>query len=112
MFDGNYADLVRDLVWERVDTVIWLDYSLPRCLWRLTRRTLGRRGQRLWHAGNQESLRSAFFSADSLFLFALRSHGHRRQQNLHQLYREGVDFQSLRFVTPQETQAWLDGLTL
>src|SRR5436190_7080195 len=36
--DGNYA-AVRDIVWSRADTIVWLDYSLPLILWRLTRRT-------------------------------------------------------------------------
>src|SRR4051812_23251994 len=39
--DGNYRT-VRDIVWGRADTVVWLDYSLPLILWRLSRRTFGR----------------------------------------------------------------------
>jgi len=35
--DGNKR-AVRDLVWPRVDTIIWLDYSLGVSLWRLGKR--------------------------------------------------------------------------
>src|SRR6185436_20641832 len=35
---GNYH-VVRDLVWPRAEAAIWLDYSLPRIFWQLTRRT-------------------------------------------------------------------------
>ena len=38
---GNYS-AVRDLVWMRADTLIWLDYSFPVVFWRLLRRTLKR----------------------------------------------------------------------
>jgi adenylate kinase family enzyme len=37
--DGNYSK-VRDIVWSRADTVVWLDYSLPVIMTRLLRRTL------------------------------------------------------------------------
>nr|MBF6590244.1 hypothetical protein [Ktedonobacterales bacterium] len=35
--DGNYSAL-RDTIWSRADTLVWLDYSLPLVLARLTRR--------------------------------------------------------------------------
>ena len=39
--DGNYSK-VRDIVWNRADTVVWLDYGLPVILWQLVHRTLRR----------------------------------------------------------------------
>jgi adenylate kinase family enzyme len=52
----NYG-AVRDLLWPRADTIVWLDYPFPLVLGRLTARTL-RRGitrEVLWN-GNRENL--------------------------------------------------------
>lgn len=38
MVAGNYG-AVRDLLWPRADTIVWMDYSLPLVLHRLTART-------------------------------------------------------------------------
>lgn len=60
IIDGNYPH-VSDLVWERADTILWID--LPR--WRVMRRLVGRtasrglRGTLLWN-GNRERLGNMF----------------------------------------------------
>jgi len=41
VIDGNYSK-VRDIIWSRADTVVWLDYALPIILWQLLKRTLKR----------------------------------------------------------------------
>jgi adenylate kinase family enzyme len=78
--DGNYSK-VRDIVWARADTVIWLDYSLPIILWRLARRTCWRVITRveLWN-GNRERFREQFFSRESIFLWALTTYRRRRRE--------------------------------
>jgi adenylate kinase family enzyme len=52
--DGNYSS-VQDLVWERADTVVWLDLPLPVVAGRVVARTVGRvvRRTELWN-GNRE----------------------------------------------------------
>src|SRR5215471_5891029 len=40
--DGNYSKTARDLVWARIDAVVWLDFSLPVIIHRLLRRTIRR----------------------------------------------------------------------
>src|SRR5215468_12140697 len=40
--DGNYNKRARDLVWARIDTVVWLDFSLRVILYRLLCRTIRR----------------------------------------------------------------------
>jgi adenylate kinase family enzyme len=53
--DGNYR-AVLDRIWERADTIVWLDYRRPvvmrRVLWRTLSRAVTRR--ELWN-GNRES---------------------------------------------------------
>jgi adenylate kinase family enzyme len=68
--DGNYSK-VRDIVWSRADTVVWLDYSLPVIMTRLLRRTLRRvvAQEELW-SGNRETWQQTF-SRDSILLWAL-----------------------------------------
>jgi adenylate kinase family enzyme len=109
--DGNYS-AARDIVWGRADTLVWLDYALPLVLWRVTRRTLRRAltGQVLW-SGNQERLRNALLSNDSLILYALRTH-HRRRRDYARLCRqpEYAHLDVIRLRAPRETRRWLQSL--
>jgi adenylate kinase family enzyme len=61
--DGNYSK-TRELVWQRADTVVWLDLPRPAVMRQLLGRTLGRLVLRteLWN-GNRESL-AGLFKAD------------------------------------------------
>jgi len=104
--DGAYRSKLGDLVLERADLVVWLD--LPRRVWfpRLLRRTLRRIVSReeLWN-GNRESLRTTFFSRDSLLLFALRTAPKRLRAYPEQLGR----YPLVRLRSPREVARWLDG---
>jgi adenylate kinase family enzyme len=59
--DGNYDSAVRDLVWGRADTVIWMDLPRHRVIRQLTARTLRRMatGAVLWN-GNREPWSNLF----------------------------------------------------
>ena len=61
--DGNYS-AVRDLVWQRADTVVWLDLPRRRVMYRIILRTVRRAltRERLWN-GNREPL-SNFYRLD------------------------------------------------
>ena len=80
VIDGNYS-AVRDIVWSRADTIVWLDYSLPIILCRLTRRTFRRifTREELWK-GNKERMWVQFLSRDSIFLWALKTYRRRRRE--------------------------------
>lgn len=85
IIDGSYR-LVRDLVWSRATTLIWLDYSLPVCFSRLLRRTL----RRAWTKesvcnGNRESFLMSFASRESILLYLVKSHQRRRDETAEDL---------------------------
>jgi adenylate kinase family enzyme len=60
VMDGNYS-AVRDLVWARADTVVWLDLPRRTVMWQVVSRTLRRTLTRveLWN-GNREPLAGLF----------------------------------------------------
>jgi adenylate kinase family enzyme len=106
--DGNYSK-VRDIVWGRADTVVWLDYPLWLILWRLLRRTLTRilRQEELWN-GNRETFRN-HMSRDSLFVWALKTY-HRRRREYPLLFQQSeyAHLTIVRLHSPRSAQAWLD----
>src|ERR1700744_3085931 len=76
VIDGNYS-AVRDIVWARADTVVWLDLPrrtvMRRIIWRTLRRIAGR--IELWN-GNRERWRN-FFTLDpqeSVIMWAWTRH--------------------------------------
>lgn len=79
--DGNYSS-ARDLVWAQADCIVWLDYPLLLSLWRLLRREVRRIVTRHdhWGTGNRVGWRDQFASSDSLFVWAVKTHGRRRRQ--------------------------------
>jgi adenylate kinase family enzyme len=92
---GIYGQ-VRDIVWQRADTLVWLDLPLPLVMWRLFRRTLRRivTQEDLWRTGNRESLRRTLLSRDSILLWALKTHG----RNRHRFVEECGNFATGRTV--------------
>ena len=109
--DGNYSQ-VRDIVWQRADTVVWLDYSLPLIMWRVTTRTIGRsvRQEELWGT-NRENLREAFFGPDSIIWYAFKTYRRRRRQYpvlFGQPEYAHLDIVQLR--SPRQARCWLEGL--
>lgn len=109
--DGNYSK-VRDLVWPRADTIVWLDLSLPVILRRLARRTLQRllTQEELW-SGNRERLRTALFSRNSLFIWALKTYRRRRRD--FSALPSNPEFAHLRIVrlrSPRAVEVWLSNI--
>jgi hypothetical protein len=94
--------------------VIWLDYDMPLTLWRLLRRTIRRLATRelLWNR-NRETVRGQFFSRDSLFVWALKSHGRRRREYHHAFNStEHSHLVTIRLPTPKAAGTWLCNLDL
>jgi adenylate kinase family enzyme len=113
VIDGNYSR-VRDIVWNRADTIIWLDYPLPVILGRVTRRTFRRwQTQELLWGANRESGFWRFFldPRDSLFWFILSNYRRRRRQANELMGPEQHPGKVvLRFTDPFEADRWLSQL--
>ncbi|HEY2594468.1 MAG TPA: adenylate kinase [Chloroflexota bacterium] len=111
VIDGNYSK-VRDLVWERADTVVWLDYAFPLIFTRLLRRTVARvfTGEQLWN-GNRERFAEQFLSRDSLFLWAITSYPRYHVTIPAALAGEGYShIRLVRLRAPRHTRRWLAGI--
>jgi adenylate kinase family enzyme len=109
--DGGYSD-VRDLVWARADTVVWLDYPLAVTLSRLMRRIVARirDGTELWPGtGNRETVRNQVFTRDPLVWFAIRTHHSRRRRiNAVLAQPENAHLHVHRFIRPADADRWLE----
>ncbi len=108
---GNYSR-VRDIVWSRADTLVWLDYPLPTVLWRVVSRTMYRSltRQELW-SGNRERLSTALLSKDSIILWALQTYRRRRQEYPVLFAQpEYAHLRVVRLYSPHETQRWLEAM--
>jgi adenylate kinase family enzyme len=109
--DGNYSK-VRDLVWSRAHSLVWLDYALPVVMWRLIARTLARvaTGEELW-AGNRERVATALLSRESILLWALKTYRrYRREYPVLLGQPEYAHLSLVRLRSPRATRAWLSGL--
>lgn len=108
---GNYR-VVRDIVWSRADTLIWLDFPLYILLWRLLRRTIRRVASKelLWGT-NQERFSHQFLSRDSLFLWAVKSQ-QRHKIEYPMLFElpENRHLQIFHFHRPAELSNWMNKL--
>jgi adenylate kinase family enzyme len=80
VIDGNYS-AVRDLIWERADTVIWLDLPRPLVMWQVVARTLRRMATReeLWNA-NRERWRNLLDADESIVAWAWAQHAKYRDR--------------------------------
>ena len=109
--DGNYR-AVRDLVWSRATTLVWLDPSLLVTFRRLLMRTLRRclTREELW-SGNTESFRTAFFSRNSLLLYAVRTH-RRRRRGFADTFRKYPHLKVVRLSSGSSVRCWLSGVGL
>jgi len=106
--DGNYS-AVRPIVFERADTVIWLDLPLRTCLWRVITRTVRRARTRedLWGTGNRESW-WRHLGRDSLIWWVLTSHRRRRREYEARFADPALArLRVLRFRSSAEADAWL-----
>jgi adenylate kinase family enzyme len=108
--DGNYR-VVRDLIWERANTVVWLDLPFRsvflRVLWRTLKRIVTR--EELWNS-NKEGLR-ALFGSDSMPMWVIKTYQRRKNEYLELLERPECSHLDVKvFKSLKKTNAWINSL--
>jgi hypothetical protein len=110
VIDGNKR-VVRDLVWPRADTVVWLDYPVAVSLWRLAKRARRRTSTLTAQAavdGSGTGLARQLLAAARGVLKALRSHaGQRREYPRMFAQPANRHLAVVRLRSPRATQRWL-----
>src|SRR6266516_3854518 len=112
--DGNKR-AVRDLVWPRADTIVWLDYSLGVSLWRLAKRARWRTAQLTAEAartGRRAGLPRQLLAAARGVLTALRSHAGQRREYTQQFAAPANQHLAvIRLRSPRAAREWLARVT-
>ena len=110
VIDGNKR-AVRDLVWPRADTVVWLDYPLGVSLWRLAKRARHRTSALKSEATETRSrtrLSKQLLAAARGVVTALRSHaGQRREYPQRFVEPANQHLAVVRLRSPRATRRWL-----
>jgi hypothetical protein len=108
--DGNKS-AVRDIVWPRADTIVWLDYPMGVSLWRLGKRALWRTSVLKAEAADStagSTFIKQFMTGAKLVLKALHSHMGQRHEYPRMLARpENQHIAVVRLRSPRATRRWL-----
>lgn len=117
--DGNKSS-VRDIVWPRADTLVWLDYPLAISFWRLVGRAL-RQGvvlaqekstNRTSVGSNRKGVPAQFLAAAARALKTLRNHGRQRREYPALFSRpEYAHLAVVRLQSPRATEHWFNTVT-
>lgn len=113
VLDGNYNRTV-PIKWHKVDTVIWIDYSLGRTLYQAVKRAVYRiiSQKELWpNTGNKESLKKVLASKDSILLWTLKTyHTNKiRYQNI-MTDEQYSHIQFVRITSPKEAKQFIENI--
>jgi len=114
VLDGNY-NRTNQLKWERVDTVIWVNFGFFRTFFQLLKRTILRASirQELWpNTGNIESFSKSFFSKESIILWFFRCYWkNRKRYSILMNSPEYVHINIIQLRNPNEVEAFLKNLS-
>lgn len=109
--DGNYSK-VRELTYQRAESIVWLDLSFPVVFSRMVRRTFRRcyRKEVLWN-GNRERLWTQLFTKDSLFWWVITTYRRKRRQYAALLASEHGE-NMIRLRSPAEVREFMSLVAL
>lgn len=113
MVDGNYS-VIRDITWDKADTVVWFDLPYLRVMARTIRRTVRRviTREELWN-GNKEPLSNlwSFNPEKSIIAWtATRHRVYRRRYRAAEIDPEWVDLRFVRLRSQAEAEGFLEGV--
>ena len=109
--DGNYTTKVSSIVWQRADTIVWLEYPFRVVITRLLVRTFKRLvlGEECCN-GNRESWRMAL-SKESIILWAFQSHWRHRREYAAKLRDPAhAHLHQVRLQSPRAATQWIEHL--
>lgn len=109
VLDGNYTRTMR-FKWDRVQAVIWLNYSFPRTMYQAVTRAVSRlfSQEELWpETGNRENIKM-LFSKDSIVLWTItRYHRHVKRNKEYIITPEFSHIKFHRIRSPKESNRFL-----
>ena len=108
VFDSFGYPAVRDLLWSRADTVVWLDYSRPVVMRRVLRRSAARTLLRRRVFGGNVETAGSWFSPDHPARWAWTQHANRRTEIADRCADPCfAPLDVVHLTTPQAAGAWL-----
>ncbi|MBB6349449.1 hypothetical protein ACWGH8_39595 [Nonomuraea muscovyensis] len=109
--EDQYHSVLHDLLWERADTVVWLDLPRRTVMQRVVRRSIARAATRreLWN-GNRESFRD-WLEPEHPIRWAWSQHERKRVDTLQRVARH-PRIAVVRLRTAGEARRWLSGVAL
>ncbi|MEN8219162.1 MAG: AAA family ATPase [Pseudomonadota bacterium] len=106
--DGNYS-VVRDVLWARATTIIWLNYSFPIVLYRAFVRSFKRSiTKEVLFSGNKESFRRSFLSKESIILWVINTHSEKRRRYSSLLSSSNIEV--IEFKKTNEAKKFINSL--
>ena len=109
VLNENYTRSI-PIKWDKVDLVIWLDYSFTRTVFQAIRRAISRAWSQkeLWAGtGNKETFRK-LFSKDSIVLYTIKTHNKvRRKYELLMSDKSYSHIEFVRFRSRKESEDFL-----
>jgi len=110
--DGNYS-VIRDIIWPKADTIIWLNYGFAFTLWRSVKRSFLRAiTKKKLFSNNVESFYTSFFTRDSVIWWMIKTHKRRKMEYPKLLAQEQWNhLKVLVFKKPRETKNFLQRIS-
>jgi adenylate kinase family enzyme len=109
VIDHDYSG-VAHIVWSRIDTFVWLDYSRLVCEWRVIKRSIPRSVLRreLWN-GNRETVGRMLFDSDHPVRWSWTHHASKRAHFEERVAApENAHIKVVRLRHPRDADAWLN----